>query len=151
MGFLGKVKHCVGKELTGRIKPVPIALDAAGGDIAPGVRRRNTQQAGETVDDFPLDFVGVAPEIAGMKRVAHIVNGILHQGQQRRIVKILVDRIANLLAGDGVNVAQQAVAAGLDFRRRRVKGGSHRDICGSGGGAFVRRGAGGADWLAMQG
>ena len=53
-----------------------------------------------------------------MKRVADVVQCVAQEGQHRRIVEVLVRRIANLPFPGLLDFLQQTVQPSLDFRLR---------------------------------
>ena len=81
VGVLGKVDHAVGEELAPQVQAVHIALGPAGGDVAPCLLPGQAHHVSEMPDDFALYLVGVAAEIAVVKRVSDVVGAILQKGE----------------------------------------------------------------------
>ena len=116
MGFLGEVEHRVREHLPGQVQAIHVPLGPARSDITPGIFGSDAQQAGEPVDHLSLELVGIAPEIAVMKRVANVVDRVIQKGQHCREIEILVRRVPYLPLARVLNFVQQFVQALLDFR-----------------------------------
>ena len=74
VSFFREVEHRVGEQLPRQVQAVHVAFGAAGGHVTPGIFRRDAHQSGENIDDLPFDFMGIAPEIAGVEGVTDVVD-----------------------------------------------------------------------------
>ena len=91
-----------------------------GCDVAPRFLPRQARHLRELADDLSLHLVGVAPKVAFVERVADVVDRVLHEGQQRRVVEVMVARIAGLLSVQRLEVVPQGVEAPQCFCVRLV-------------------------------
>ena len=78
--LFGEVEDRVGEQLAGQIQPVHVAFRPARCNVSPGFLRRDPQQTRETFDYLPLEGVGVALVVAGMKWVADVVERVFEKG-----------------------------------------------------------------------
>ena len=118
MGFLGEVEDAVGEHFPGEVQPVQVPLGPAGGDIAPGLLRVQPHQAGEAGDDLPFDAVGVAPVVAAVEGVPDVVQRVFEEGQEGRVVELLVGGVPDLLVRCGLDFGQETVQSFLGIRLR---------------------------------
>ena len=120
VGVLREVDDAVREHLSPDVEAVDVALGPAGGDVAPRFLPRQARHFRELADDLSLHLVGVASKVAVVERVADVVDGVLHEGQQRRVVEVVVARIADLLSVQRLEVVLQGVEALSRVRARLV-------------------------------
>ena len=66
-------------------------------------------QVGEEANDLALKLVGVAAEVTVVEGVSDVVGAVAEEGQQRRVVEVLVAGIADEPVSQLLEVAQERV------------------------------------------
>ena len=74
----------------------------------------------ERVDYIVLELVSVAAEAAAVERVSYVVGAVLEEGQQLRVVEVLIAGVADLLGAQLFKFLQQSIEAFLGLRSHLI-------------------------------
>ena len=109
--ILREVRHRVAQHLAPDIDAVHVALSAAGSNISPSLIGRQAHQVGYGMHDFALGFVRVRLVARVAEWVADVVRGERHQRVERRVVEVVVDRIAGEERANQLELGEDLVNA----------------------------------------